>query len=164
MSFPDPYRSNQDEPQDNPYGVPSYGTPPEPGYGQTPTDSGYTAPPPAPGYGAPYGAPYGTPAGYGTQPGAPGGYGQFQQPMYQPTAPPPTYLGWAIAATLLCCLPAGVVSIVFAASVSSKWAAGDYQGAYRASGNARTWLIVSIVLGVIFGGFVLVNGATSDLS
>ncbi|NDU77832.1 CD225/dispanin family protein [Actinomadura sp. DSM 109109] len=56
-----------------------------------------------------------------------------------------------MATTILCCLPAGVVSIVFAAQVNSKWAAGDQAGALKASNNAKTWAIVSAVLGVIVG-------------
>ncbi|SFQ43506.1 MULTISPECIES: CD225/dispanin family protein [Actinomadura] len=65
--------------------------------------------------------------------------------------PPPNHLPWAIATTILCCLPAGIVSIVFAAQVNSKWMSGDQAGAYKASNNAKTWAIVSAVLGVIVG-------------
>lgn len=46
---------------------------------------------------------------------------------------PPTYLGWAIASCILCCLPLGIVAIVYAAQVNDKWIRGDYDGAYRAS-------------------------------
>lgn len=60
--------------------------------------------------------------------------------------PPPNHLVWAILTTLFCCLPAGIVSIVFAAQVDSKWAAGDHAGAISASNNARTWAIVSAVV------------------
>jgi hypothetical protein len=41
------------------------------------------------------------------------------------------------------------VSIVFAAQVSSKQAAGDYAGAMEASKKAKTWAIVSAVTGVV---------------
>ncbi|GAA3507739.1 CD225/dispanin family protein [Actinomadura keratinilytica] len=78
---------------------------------------------------------------YGQQPG----YGGYQPPA----SPPPNHLVWAILSTILCCLPAGVVSIVFSAQVNSKWQAGDYQGAQKASDNARTWAIVSAVLGLV---------------
>lgn len=70
---------------------------------------------------------------------------------YGAGSPPPNHLPWAIATTILCCLPAGVVSIVFAAQVNSKWQAGDHAGAMKASNNAKTWAIVSAVLGVIVG-------------
>ncbi|TDD64697.1 CD225/dispanin family protein, partial [Actinomadura darangshiensis] len=67
------------------------------------------------------------------------------------SAPPPNHLAWAIATTILCCLPAGIVSIVYAAQVNSKWMSGDHAGAHRASNNAKTWAIVSAVVGVIVG-------------
>ncbi|WP_207943746.1 CD225/dispanin family protein, partial [Actinomadura sp. KC345] len=60
-------------------------------------------------------------------------------------------LVWAILTTIFCCLPAGVVSIVFAAQVNSKWNAGDQGGAQKASEKAKTWAIVSAVAGVIVG-------------
>lgn len=63
-------------------------------------------------------------------------------------AKPPNYLVWSILATLFCCLPAGIVSIVFAAQVDGKYASGDYAGAVAASGTARTWAWVSFGLGL----------------
>jgi hypothetical protein len=66
-------------------------------------------------------------------------------------APPPNYLVPSILATLCCCLPAGVAAIVFAAQVNSKWAAGDYAGARRASENAKQWAWISFGLGIVGG-------------
>lgn len=66
-----------------------------------------------------------------------------QEPM------PPTYMVWAILSTLCCCMPAGVLAIVFSAMVSSKYYARDFEGAKRASRLAEIWIIVSIVTGVI---------------
>ncbi len=60
-----------------------------------------------------------------------------------PQAPPPNYLVWGILTTVLCCLPFGIVSIVFAAQVNSKWAGGDYEGARQASKNAKIWAWVA---------------------
>lgn len=67
------------------------------------------------------------------------------------TPPPPNYLIWAILATILCCLPFGIVSIVYAAQVNSKWQSGDAQGAMSASKNAKTWAWVSFfsALGIL---------------
>jgi hypothetical protein len=56
---------------------------------------------------------------------------------------------WGILTTLLCCLPAGIVSIVYAARVDGLYARGDYAGAKKASDNARTWAIVGAAAGVI---------------
>lgn len=58
---------------------------------------------------------------------------------------------WAILTTLLCCLPAGVVSIVYATKVDSHYNAGDYAAAEKAAKNARTWAIVSAVAGFVVG-------------
>ena len=61
----------------------------------------------------------------------------------------PNYLVQAILCTLFCCLPFGVVAIVFAAQVNGKLAAGDYRGARVTSDSARTWCWVSFGLGVV---------------
>lgn len=68
----------------------------------------------------------------------------------QPAAAPaprtehvPNYLPHSIIATLLCCLPFGIVGIVYATQVDNKLARGDLDGARRASRNARNWTIAS---------------------
>ncbi len=62
----------------------------------------------------------------------------------------PNYLVWAILATLCCCLPGGIVAIVYAAQVDGKLASGDYHGAVEASNNAKMWSWIS------FGGGLLI--------
>lgn len=91
-----------------------------------------TAPPPPPGGGAGY-----APPGYATS-STPAGYGYAMG-----GTPPDNYLVWAILSTVLCCLPAGVVSIVKSSQVNSKWNAGDTAGAQEASRQARMWAIIS---------------------
>lgn len=66
----------------------------------------------------------------------------------QPQSPPPNYLVWAIITTILCCLPFGIVSIIYAAQVNSKWIAGDYNGALSSSKNAKIWAWVSFAVGI----------------
>ena len=75
-----------------------------------------------------------------------------QQPGYGPQQPygarppmPATYLVWAILATLLCCLPFGIVSIVKASQVSTLYYQGNYAEARAASRAARNWAIASAV-------------------
>ncbi len=66
-------------------------------------------------------------------------------PMQTPgvVLPPGTtvqnYLVFAILTTVFCCLPAGIVAIVYAAQVNGKLQAGDYAGAQLASKNAKLW-------------------------
>lgn len=79
-----------------------------------------------------------------------GGYGAQSAP------PPPNYLVWAILSTILCFLPLGIVSIVFAAQVNSKWAIGDVAGAQRASELAKKLTIWTVVVGVIVNIIALV--------
>jgi hypothetical protein len=74
---------------------------------------------------------------------------------FSPIARPPkpdNCLVWAILATLFCCIPLGIVAIVFATQVDSKYAAGDYAGAQVAAGRAKLWSIIaacSIVVGAV---------------
>lgn len=62
---------------------------------------------------------------------------------------PQTYLVWSVVMTVLCCLPAGIAAIIFSSQVSSRYYAGDLDGAKRASERAQVWIIVSFVLGVL---------------
>jgi hypothetical protein len=84
-------------------------------------------------------------------------------PQYAP-ANIPNYLIPAILATVLCCLPAGVVSIIYAAQVNGKVAAGDIQGAMDASKNAKTWMYVSVGLGIVAGVMGFLFGLFGALS
>ena len=61
----------------------------------------------------------------------------------------PNYLVGAILATLFCCLPFGIPAIIFATQVNSKIAAGDIDGAMKASKNAKTWTFVSVGAGLL---------------
>lgn len=101
----------------------------------------------------PYGTPYyGRSDDQGSyQPAyAPGGPSPAPQPVGNM---PPTYLAWAIISTLCCCLPTGVVAIIYASKVSPLWMRGDYAGAMAASEKAGWWVIISFVLGFIWAPF-----------
>ena len=83
----------------------------------------------------------------------------------------PNQMVWAILTTLFCCLPLGIVSIVYAAQVDGKRAAGDIAGARIASEKARFWAIVSAVsvfvllaLWFLFFGGLAVLGALGSRS
>lgn len=77
----------------------------------------------------------------------------------------PNNMVWAILTTLFCCLPFGIVSIVYAAQVDGRRAAGDIDGARTAAEKARFWAIVSavsmpvlvILWFVVFGGLAMLG-------
>lgn len=69
--------------------------------------------------------------------------------------PPPNYLALAIITTLFCCQIFGIISIIYASQVNSKYMAGDYLGAERASNNAKIWSFVSIGIGILIIAFFL---------
>lgn len=75
-----------------------------------------------------------------------------QQPV--PAQPeqelPPTNLVWAIITTVLCCVPCGVVAILYASKVSSALQSGDLAAARSASEKGAWWCIGGIVAGIVF--------------
>jgi hypothetical protein len=82
------------------------------------------------------------------QPAIPIGY------QTQPLEPaPPNYLVQSILVTICCCLPFGIVAIVYTAQVNAKHQAGDYTGASEASRKARFWSWMGFGFGILFGIF-----------
>ena len=61
------------------------------------------------------------------------------------------YLIPAILVTLCCCLPFGIVAIVYAAQVNSKLAMGDVAGAQESARNARMWTWIAFGSGIVVG-------------
>jgi hypothetical protein len=54
----------------------------------------------------------------------------------------------AILVTILCCLPFGVVGIIFAAQVNTKQQAGDNEGAEKARKEAAKWTKIGFWVGI----------------
>ena len=67
----------------------------------------------------------------------------------------PNYLVQAILVTIFCCMPFGIVSIVYAAQVNGKLATGDTAGALQSSQSAKTWAWVSLGVGLALSGIGL---------
>ena len=68
-----------------------------------------------------------------------------------PPAPPasvPNYLVPAII-SLFCCLPLGIVGVIFAAQVNGKVAAGDTAGALDSAKKAKLFSFIAIGLGIV---------------
>lgn len=79
----------------------------------------------------------------------------------------PNYLWQSIVATVLCCMPFGVVAIVFAAKVDSLVARGDLAGAQAASQSAKNWTIAAAATGGViilaYFGLVIVGLASGGM-
>jgi hypothetical protein len=54
---------------------------------------------------------------------------------------------WAVLCTIFCCLPFGIVSIVYAAKVDGMALAGDTQGARMMADKARNWALAGALIG-----------------
>ena len=97
---------------------------------------------------------------------------QPQQPYYQSNyaqgqrpPKPDNYLVWAILSTIFCCLPLGIVSIVYASKVDSQYSSGDYAGAQNSSNKAKNfaiWAAISIVIIIIVAAFLGILGDLLD--
>ncbi|XP_072162840.1 proline rich transmembrane protein 1B-like isoform X1 [Diadema setosum] len=94
------------------------------------------------------------------------GINQVQQPIAaQPAVPPPpthttvivrdaqvapsNYMVQAILVTIFCCLPFGIVAIVKATEVNSRFATGDVVGAQESSRSAKKWATIGLITGII---------------
>ena len=77
--------------------------------------------------------------------------GEAMQPAQGPVTPVkiPNYLVQAILVTLCCCLPFGIVSIVYAAQENAKAKTGDIQGALDSSGKAKMWCWIGFAIGLV---------------
>jgi len=78
-------------------------------------------------------------------------------PTASQTDKPSSYLAQSITVTLCCCLPLGIVGIVYAAQVDSKWNAGDFVGANLAAANAKKWTLIGFGLGVVLNGLLMLG-------
>jgi len=65
--------------------------------------------------------------------------------------PPKSWLVESILVTIFCCMPFGIVGIVYASKVESRFSVGDYEGALRASMEAKKWTIIGFVLTLVGG-------------
>ena len=85
------------------------------------------------------------------------------QPSVNNNSKPDNWLIWAILSTVLCCLPLGIVSIIYATKVDNLWNSGQQEEAIKASNMARLFFVLALgggVLAVIIG---FISGLASVL-
>lgn len=101
----------------------------------------------------------------------------MSQPYPTPTpsdgAKIPNNMVLAIVASIVsligCCIPWGVIALIFAMQVGKKEAAGDIEGALKAAKTAKTvaWVFIilgpiALILDIVFGGFAFLAGALGN--
>jgi Interferon-induced transmembrane protein len=64
----------------------------------------------------------------------------------------------SVVSLLACCIPHGLISLIFALQVDKKAAAGDIAGATNSAKQARLWALISIILAVVGGVIAVVFG------
>ena len=89
-----------------------------------------------------------------------------EQQQYIPQTSVQAPLAWSILTTLFCCVPFGIVSIIYSAQVNSLLSAGNVSEAQEAARKARTWAWAAFWCGLIFTllyavGMAFVNVADS---
>lgn len=75
----------------------------------------------------------------------------------------PNYLVQSILVTLCCCMPAGIVAIVYSAQVNGKLAAGDLAGAQDYSKKAKMWGWIGFGCGAIIAAIYGILGFAGAL-
>lgn len=79
------------------------------------------------------------------------GYNQQSDGNYRifddrPSSCPNNYLWLSILVTILCCMPFGIVGIVYSTKVDSSWNSGNYDAAVNYSNKARNWSLVGMAV------------------
>lgn len=77
------------------------------------------------------------------------------------------HLVLAIIVTILCCLPFGIVGIVYAAQVNALAQGGNLAAAQESADKARKWSLWGLALGVVvYGlyGLMMLAGTMTELT
>lgn len=64
-------------------------------------------------------------------------------------APIPSYLVWSIISTVLCCLPTGIYAIILSSKANTLASMGQIDEAKKFSNQAKKWVLISVVVGII---------------
>ena len=74
---------------------------------------------------------------------------------------PRNYLVWAIISTICCCIPTGIVAIIYASKVNPAVQMGDMAAARDASEKAALWCVISFVAGLVWTPFYMLYSLVS---
>ena len=75
---------------------------------------------------------------------------------------PKNHLVMAVLVTVFCCLPFGVVALIYSSKVDDLWYRGLYEEAWEYSSKAQRWITISfltpIVVPMLYALFFMVLG------
>ncbi len=95
-------------------------------------------------------------------------YYEQPNPYARPTGDKPplpkNYLVWSILSTVLCCLPLGIVAIVYSTKVNDYYIMGLYNEAMRASAKAKQWCIYAVLSNFIVSAIYIILVLTLSAS
>lgn len=69
---------------------------------------------------------------------------------------PKTWLTQAILVTIFCCVPFGIVGIVYAARIEQLYNQGKYDESLQASLSARKWTKLGFIIGLVAFAVMLI--------
>lgn len=88
----------------------------------------------------------------------------FVRPAQPTMVKPNSWLWLGILTTIFCCLPFGIISIVYGSKVDTCWASGDYSWAIENSNKAKNWgiaaAVTSLGIYIIYFAIILLTGAS----
>lgn len=89
--------------------------------------------------------------------------GNFYQDDDIPPLKPSNWLWQSIVATVLCCLPFGIVGIVYATRVDSLYYNKQYDEAEAFARKAKTWTLISAAAGLLYVLYWIVTMSTGNM-
>ena len=95
---------------------------------------------------------------------APDGGGRVEPRRDPPPRMPKNHLALAVLTTLFCCLPFGIVSIVYAVQVNSALAARNYELAKINSEKAKYWGMMSLWIGLAINAISIIGMALGGMA
>lgn len=75
-----------------------------------------------------------------------------------------SWLVESILITIFCCLPFGIVGIVYAVKVNSLHDQTRYEESRRASKNAKRWVLIGLMIGLVYLAFIIIMVFLGSLS
>lgn len=67
-----------------------------------------------------------------------------------PPLKPSNWLWQSILATIFCCLPLGIVGLIYATKVDSLYFKGSYEESEQMAQKAKMWTLISVGVGLLY--------------